>query len=332
MKKVKIVVISLFDGLSGARVALSRVPKIEVLRYYSSEVDKYAIQIANKNFPQDEPFRLGDVTKIDGYKLLKDIKAEFGNDVKILLIGGSPCQGFSMSGKRRGSSTKDGVKVTELEQYLQLKKDGFEFDGQSYLFWEYKRIQNEIKPDWFLLENVKVTGEWLPMFNEAMEVDAVFINSDIVSAQNRPRYYWTNLGYSHPSKTNKEVIKDILEPNAEFNKKYANWMLSKWGEKTRLDQFFHVNRKASTLTAQMAKGQKASYCINSEKEIHKFSPIECERLQTLKDNYTKGVSTTQRLKAIGNGFTIDVIVGFLKSIVTGEVKKVQHDLFSLSTS
>ena len=101
MKKtqIKIVAVSLFDGLSGARVALNRVSGINVLRYYSSEVDKYSIQIANKNHPQDKPYRLGDVCEINTSFLLKEIKKDFGNDVKILLIGGSPCQDFQWLGK-----------------------------------------------------------------------------------------------------------------------------------------------------------------------------------------------------------------------------------------
>jgi len=179
VRKIKLVTISLFDGLSGARVALGRVKGIEVLRYYSSEIDEYAIKIANKNYPQDEPYRLGDVTKIDGHKLLKEIKKDFGEDVKIFLIGGSPCQGFSMAGKRKGSSTECGVNVVTLEQYLELKKEGFKFNGQSYLFWEYKRLQNDINPDWFLLENVMVGKKWLPMFNAAMEYDALYFNSNL---------------------------------------------------------------------------------------------------------------------------------------------------------
>ena len=116
-----IVVVSLFDGLSGGRIALDRTPHLNVMRYYSSEVDKYAIQIADKNYPQDTEFRLGSVVDIDGHSLLSEIREEFG-DVKILLIGGSPCQGFSMAGKLKGSSTKCGQDVVALEQYLDLKE------------------------------------------------------------------------------------------------------------------------------------------------------------------------------------------------------------------
>ena len=109
-----LVVVSLFDGLSGGRIALSRIPRIKILRYYSAEVDPYAIKIANKNYPQDTPYRLGDVTKIDGKALKATIKKEFP-EAQILLIGGSPCQGFSLAGKLKGSCTKEGVDVTKID-------------------------------------------------------------------------------------------------------------------------------------------------------------------------------------------------------------------------
>jgi len=127
------------------------------------------------------------------------------------LIGGSPCQGFSMAGHRRGSSTVDGVEVTTLKQYKKLKKQGFEFDGQSYLFWEFVRIWQIIKPKYFLLENVRVTKQWLPMFNKAMGVEPHFINSSLVSAQNRPRFYWTNIKMKKMPKDKGIILRDILD-------------------------------------------------------------------------------------------------------------------------
>lgn len=208
---IEVVVVSLFDGLSGGRIALSRSPHIKVLRYYSSEVDKYAIQVADKNYPQDTPYRLGDVTKIDGIALKKQISEEFPN-VPILLIGGSPCQGFSLAGKLKGSSTKSGIDVISLPQYLELKEQEFEFDGQSYLFWEYIRLAYELEVSYYLLENVKVTSKWLPMFNEAMGVEPILINSSLVSAQNRQRYYWTNIPNITQPKDRGIILKDILEP------------------------------------------------------------------------------------------------------------------------
>lgn len=173
-------VLSLFDGMSCGQLALDRLD-IKVDNYFASEVDKYAIQVAKKNYPNTK--HIGDIRDIDPSTLPKID----------LLIGGSPCQGFSVSGKMKGSSTKSGIDVTSLEQYLQLKEQGFEFDGQSYLFWEYVRIWKAVKPKYFFLENVRVTKKWLPMFNEAMGVKPIMINSALVSAQNRVRYYWTNI-------------------------------------------------------------------------------------------------------------------------------------------
>ena len=206
-----LVVVSLFDGLSGGRIALSRVPHLNVLSYYSSEVDSYAIKIADKNYPQDTPYRLGDVTKVDGKALKEAISREFPN-TPILLIGGSPCQGFSLAGKLKGSCTKEGIDVTSLEQYLELKAQEFEFDGQSYLFWEYIRLAYELEVSYYLLENVKVTSKWLPMFNEAMGVEPILINSSLVSAQNRQRYYWTNIPNVTQPADRGIILKDILEP------------------------------------------------------------------------------------------------------------------------
>jgi len=201
-------VLSLFDGLSGGRIALKRA-KINVKTYYSSEIDKYAIQIANKNYPQDSKYRLGDVTKLSK-KQLKKLNID-------LLIGGSPCQGFSMIGKLQGSSTKNGIEVTTLKQYKKLKKQGFEFDGQSYLFWEFIRILHIVKPKYFMLENVRVTKKWLPMFNTALGCEPIFINSNLVSAQNRPRFYWTNIPMKKMPKNKGILLKDILLKDIEMS-------------------------------------------------------------------------------------------------------------------
>ena len=133
---------------------------------------------------------------------------------KIILIGGSPCQGFSFAGKQKGSVTKCNIKITALEQYLNLKDEGFEFDGQSYLFWEYVRLREEIQPEYFLLENVKMTKKWESMFNEAMGTEPIEINSALLSAQNRKRLYWTNIpGVTQPEDKG-ILLKDILEVEA----------------------------------------------------------------------------------------------------------------------
>jgi len=165
-------VLSLFDGLSGGRIALDRLG-IKIDNYYSSEIDKFAIQVSTNNYP--DIIRLGSIIDLSEEQLLALPKID-------LLIGGSPCQGFSLAGHQKGSSTKEGIDVVSLEQYLDLKEQGFEFNGQSYLFWEYVRVWKIVKPTYFFLENVKITTKWLPMFNNAMLFDSEWNKSKYMKA------------------------------------------------------------------------------------------------------------------------------------------------------
>ena len=327
-KSKEMVVISLFDGLSATKVALNNTKGLKILRYYSSEVDEYAIKIANHNHPQDKPYRLGDVKEIDGYKLKEEIKKEFG-DVDIFLVGGSPCQGFSMAGKRKGSSTKCGVNVTSLEQYQQLTKEGFEFDGQSYLFWEYVRLKEELDPTYFLLENVKVGKKWLPMFDEAMKHKAVFINSKVVSAQSRPRLYWSNIHVNIP-KDRGVLLGDILE-DLPLEKPLEKYMTDEFDGVSRVNKgvFNFLNdKKSKCLTVGAGHGNKMLLKLNITKPTdgvyRTLTPIECERLQMLPDNYTSAVSNTRRYHAIGNCFTVGVIELFTNGIVKDSTKKERY--------
>jgi DNA (cytosine-5)-methyltransferase 3A len=174
-------VLSLFDGMSCGQQALERIG-IKVDNYFASEIDKYAIQVTMANYPNTK--QLGSVINVNGYNLPKID----------LLIGGSPCQSFSFAGKRKGMSTKDEQEILTLEHYLQLKAEGFEFEGQSYLFWEYMRLLNEVKPKYFLLENVMMGEKWEKILSKAIGVNPIMINSSLLSAQNRQRLYWTNIG------------------------------------------------------------------------------------------------------------------------------------------
>lgn len=178
------VVLSLFDGMSCGRIALQELG-VRIDKYFASEVDKFAIHNTMHNFP--DTVQLGDVRQINA-RILGRID---------LLIGGSPCQSFSFAGKRNGMTTKTNERVTTLTRYLELKNADFEFEGQSYLFWEYVRILSEIReanPDvYFLLENVEMGKQWEAVIDEAIGVKGVHINSALVSAQVRKRIYWTNI-------------------------------------------------------------------------------------------------------------------------------------------
>lgn len=214
-------VLSLFDGMSCGQIALKKLG-IKVNHYFASEIDNYAIHETTLNFPTTE--EIGDVCTVDVEKLPKID----------LLIGGSPCQSFSFIGKRVGMQTTSKEIVDTLDKYLELKKEGFEFAGFSYLFWEYMRILEELRkknPDiLFMLENVEMGEKWEKVISKAIGINGVHINSSLVSAQNRKRIYWSNIKTvktGFPGFSEKEIsvipqpedkglyIKDILEENPD---------------------------------------------------------------------------------------------------------------------
>lgn len=203
-------VLSLFDGMSGGQIALTELD-IPIDKYYASEIDKYAMQFTIQNFPNT--IQVGDIRELDINKL----------DKIDLLIGGSPCQSLSMAGKRKGLSTKEGIDIFDLEMYLELKENGFEFEGQSYLFWEYIRIYNDLlergdNPKFFL-ENVEMGKKWESVFNDVLGRKGIHINSALVSAQNRRRIYWTDIHDDIPQPEDRGILlKDILEE--EVDEKY----------------------------------------------------------------------------------------------------------------
>lgn len=214
-------VLSLFDGMSCGQIALKQLGIIPDI-YYASEIDKHAISQTQLNFP--DTIQLGSVTDVDVSKL----------EPIDLLIGGSPCQSFSFAGKRIGMKTVTNEEIYTLDRYIELKSEGFRFEGQSYLFWEYMRILTDIRkynPDvLFLLENVEMGKKWERTLSEAIGIYGVHINSSLVSAQNRRRIYWTNIRTKQiglfgevytdiPQPEDKGIfLRDILE--SEVHEKY----------------------------------------------------------------------------------------------------------------
>jgi DNA (cytosine-5)-methyltransferase 3A len=344
-------VLSLFDGMSCGQQALERAG-ISVDQYFASEIDKYAIKVTMANYPNT--IQLGSVVNVNGYDLPKID----------LLIGGSPCQSFSFAGKRKGMATKDEIEIHTLKHYLQLKNDGYEFEGQSYLFWEFMRILNEVKPKYFLLENVMMGEKWERILSKAIGVNPIEINSALVSAQNRRRLYWTNIGMKaaglfgdlesiiEQPKNRGILLKDILETevdekyflsekniknllqynknqienNRGFSAKFRDTNIVekmdciKIGGNGKDDLIVHNTMPLTSTTGKggtghLSRNDGKTYCLDTgntnaveiKQSIRRLLPVECERLQTVKDNYTNHVSDSQRYKMLGNGWTVDVI-------------------------
>tara|TARA_R100001369_G_scaffold4886_2_gene13787 strand:+ start:60 stop:920 length:861 start_codon:yes stop_codon:yes gene_type:complete len=282
-------VLSLFDGMSCGQIALNKLG-IEYDSYYASEIDKYAIKVAQMNYPNT--IHIGDVTKIKG---------DYFGDKKIdLLIGGSPCQGFSISGN----------------------KLNFE-DERSKLFFEFVRLLKETKPKYFMLENVgSMSNDVRNSISELLGVEPLHINSKLLSAQHRNRYYWTNISQTEII-GNDVKFADILEEGVDKKYYYSETVLNR----LNLENLKRAGKagykckgveveKCAPIVARHYKGMQSQHypVIKEVDGFRKLTPIECERLQTVPDNYTSGVSDTQRFKMIGNGWTVDVISHILKNI------------------
>ena len=376
-------VLSLFDGMSCGQLALNRLG-IEYDTYYASEIDKYAIKVTQANYPNT--IQIGDVTQVSA--------DDFGDEKIDLILAGSPCQGFSFAGK-------------------QLNFD----DPRSKLFFEFVRLVRELKPKYFLLENVNMKKEYKDIITKEMGVEPIDINSSLLSAQNRRRLYWTNIPDIEQPTDRGIVLKDILLSPYEAADMVANQ--GKKAVKTNIDKSHcllardykgfgnqamtgirpatprpfdvnaichHVadaddisghaslkrvygskaksptvitctggNREPKVLIVKEAtkKGyteiqegdcfdftfpnsktrrgrnmKDKSNCLTAANydymvfennvvggyHYRKLTPLECERLQTVPDNYTNHVSNSQRYKMLGNGWTIDVICHILKGI------------------
>ena len=283
-------VLSLFDGMSCGQIALERAG-INVSKYYAAELDKYAITVTQANYPAT--IQLGDVTR------WREWDIDWASID--LLIGGSPCQGFSFAGK-------------------QLAFD----DPRSKLFFVYVDILNHIRsvnPDVkFLLENVKMKKEYLDVISEQLGVQPVFINSALVSAQNRQRFYWASWEFGQPNDKG-AVLADILEDGVvsplapgrhPVNKPIRVGEIKGGGQGNRI---YSALGKSISIGAQSGGNAGVGNLLVGDKAFYrKLTPIECERLQTAPDNYTAHVSNTQRYKMLGNGWTVDVIAHIFNSI------------------
>ena len=357
-------VLSLFDGMSCGRIALERAG-IPVKAYYASEIDKYAQIVSEKNYP--DIVRLGDVTKWREWKIPRPG----------MIIGGSPCQGFSFAGK------------------------GLNFeDPRSKLFFTFADIVKHYKPKFFLLENVKMKKEHQKVISDILGVEPVEINSALVSAQNRKRLYWTNIpGVTQPEdsgiflrdiiedaetysgvgsivgrRINERGVRDDYNKDIPYTQRLEPRNREKCGTLTTVDKdnvlilagyaginghdcikrVYSIEGKSPTLTkvqggnpepkiavrksekcelrrfanrkeltekgncllstAYKGEAQNGTTNINDGLTWRKLTPLECERLQTVPDNYTAHVSNTQRYKMLGNGWTVDVIAHIFRGL------------------
>lgn len=286
-------VLSLFDGMSCGQIALNRIG-LTPGEYYASEIDKHAIEVTQSNYPNT--IQLGDINNWEKWDIdWSEIS---------LIIAGSPCQGFSFSGK-------------------QLAFD----DPRSKLFFTFvdilkyvKSLNPEVK---FLLENVKMKKDFLNIISETLDVEPVFINSKLVSAQSRPRYYWTNIGPIEQPEDKNILLNDVLETTE--NKKVSEIQLKRLNIKQITEGgvsgcFKNPLKNVSKSECLMARDYKGipgkqNFTMAFQNGVlRRLTPIEYERLQTVPDNYTACVSDSQRYKMLGNGWTVDVICHILKGL------------------
>jgi len=293
-------VLSLFDGMSCGQIALNKAG-IKDYTYYASEIDKYAIAVTMSNYPNTK--QLGSVT---------DVRATDLPQID-LLIGGSPCQGFSFSGKQLNFN-----------------------DPRSKLFFEFVRLVEECKPKYWLLENVIMKKEFEQVITEHLGVEPIKINSALVSAQNRERLYWTNIPNVEQPNDKGIVLKDIVGFESEMPcinetiseiKKYTSRefqvSISKKGrirphrfdyKKSGISEIGTITNPNDKTVAIIASHSPKTY-KSKPFEIYPLNRQECEQLQTVPIGYTDIVSEQQAKRMLGNGWTVDVITHLFKKLL-----------------
>lgn len=285
-------ILSLFDGMSCGQIALGRAG-IKVGSYYASEINEKSIEITQKNYPRT--IQMGDITKlnVDGLNVS-------------LLMGGSPCQNLSRT------------VINNIKHNQGLKGE------KSSLFYEYVRILTESKPKYFLFENVEsMKKEDKEIITETLGVEPIMINSNLVSAQDRKRYYWTNIPNVNLPQDKHLLIEDIVEQDVP-DKYWYKQDFTYHGEGVRpvatlhlkghdiLKRVYGLKQKAPTLTA--CRGGNLQKKVLQNGKPRKLTPLEYERLQTVPEGYTEGVADTHRYNMLGDGWTVDVVTHILKQL------------------
>lgn len=255
-------VLSLFDGISCGQVALEKLGI--TYEYYASEIDEKSISITQKRFPNT--IQIGDITKLTDKFLLS--MGPFD-----LIMGGSPCQGFSPAGLKKGFA-----------------------DPRSQLFYAFDRILKLLKPKYFLLENANMNAAYKDTITKAMNCEPYKINAAKVSAQNRVRNYWTNIPIDFPLEDQKITLDSIIGPYAGI------WVYPRGFNKGGIQGY---KQKCPCITT--SSWEHNFKIAGADKTLRKFTPEECEQVQGLPRDYTKELSNSQRFKKIGNGWSVPVI-------------------------
>jgi site-specific DNA-cytosine methylase len=295
-------VLSLFDGMSCCQIALKSLG-IKVDKYYASEIEYGAIRVARHNFPKME--HIGDVRNIES----KDLPKIW------LLAAGSPCTDLSIAGGRKGM-----LGITSLDDYLKLKKKKHNFGkSQSYLFYEFLRVLRELKPKYFLLENVVLKGKmkkYEKIITDSLGVEPIRINSSLVSAQNRDRLYWTNIpGITIPK--DKGILCTDVIPNG-YGAGRRGVKKKSTDSKYEIRLTIRTDMKFNCLVTNPTN---TNLVYHTDGTVRKVTVQEAEVLQTLPKGYTnvEGVTQAEKYRMIGNGWTIDVIKHLLKPLKSQKV-------------